>query len=122
MRAEPRVAIVHDWLGPMTGAERVLEQILLCFPGADVFTAIDYLPEQHRHILHGARVTTSFLQRMPAARTRYWNYIPLMPLAFEQFDLGAYDLVLSHSHTAAKGVLIHPHQVHVCYLMSPMRF
>lgn len=117
-----KVAITHDWLGPMTGAERVLEQMLLCFPGADVFTAVDYLPPEHRHILRGARVTPSFIQRLPSARTRYWNYIPLMPFAFEQFDLEPYDLVISCSHTVAKGVIVHPHQVHVCYLQSPMRF
>jgi len=106
----------------MTGAERVLEQLLRCFPGADVFTTVDYLPEAHRHVLRGARVTTSFIQHLPAARTRYWDYLPLMPFAFEQFDLEGYDLVISHSHTAAKGIVPHPHQVHVCYLMSPMRF
>src|SRR4051812_2292152 len=111
-----RVAVTHDWLGPKTGAERVLEQVLLCYPGADVFTAIDYLPDEHRHILGGSHVHTSFIQRLPRSRTGYWRYIPLMPLAFEQFDLAAYDLVISCSHTVAKGVIVHPHQVHVCYL------
>lgn len=117
-----RVAIVHDWLGPMTGAERMLEQLLLCYPGADVYTAVDYLPPEHRHILGDSRVITSFVQGLPWARTKYWHYVPLMPLAFESFDLAAYDLIISHSHTAAKGIIVHPHQVHVCYLMSPMRF
>jgi glycosyltransferase involved in cell wall biosynthesis len=117
-----KVAVIHDWLAPMTGAERVLEQVLRCYPGADVFTAVDYLAPEHRHILHGSRVTTSFIQRLPKSRTRYWDYIPLMPFAFEQFDLEPYDLVISCSHTVAKGVIIHPHQVHVCYLESPMRF
>src|SRR4051812_14921285 len=117
-----KVAITHDWLGPMTGAERVLEQLMLCFPGADLYTAVDYLPAKDRHVLRGARVFTSFVHRLPRSRTRYWSYIPLMPIAFEQFDLAAYDLVISNSHTVAKGILVHPHQVHVCYLMSPMRF
>lgn len=122
MAQTPRVAIIHDWLGPMTGAERVLEQLLLCYPGADVYTALDYLPTEHRHILGGSRVITSFIQHLPWARTKYWNYVPLMPFAFESFDLAGYDLVISNSHTAAKGIIAHPHQVHVCYLMSPMRF
>jgi glycosyltransferase involved in cell wall biosynthesis len=117
-----KVAIIHDWLGPKTGAERVLEQMLCCYPGADVFTAIDFLPKQDRSLLGNARVVTSFLQRLPLARTKYWNYIPLMPLAFEQFDLQGYDLVLSNSHTAAKGVIPKPEQPHVCYLQTPMRF
>jgi len=118
-----RVAIVHDWLGPMTGAERVLQQLLACYPGADVFTTVDFLAPEHRAaVLGGARVITSFVQHLPGARTRYWDYIPLMPLAVEQFDLTGYDLVLSASHTIAKGVVVQPEQVHVCYLMSPPRF
>ncbi|AHG90493.1 glycosyl transferase group 1 [Gemmatirosa kalamazoonensis] len=118
-----RVAIVHDWLGPMTGAERVLQEMLRCYPGADVFTAVDFLPAEHRAaVLGDARVIPSFIQRLPGARTRYWSYVPLMPLAMEQFDLTGYDLVLSNSHTVAKGVVVQPEQVHVCYLMSPPRF
>jgi glycosyltransferase involved in cell wall biosynthesis len=118
-----KVAVIHDWLGPMTGAERVLEQILRCYPGADLFTAIDFLAERHRGILQGSRVTTSFIQHLPHARTSYWKYIPLMPFAFEAFDLRGYDLVISNSHTAAKGIQPRePRAVHVCYLETPMRF
>jgi len=117
-----KVAVVHDWLGPMTGAERVLEQILACYPGADVFSTIDFLPPEHRAALHGARVTTSFIQHLPKARTGYWNYIPLMPFAVERFDLRGYDLVISNSHTIAKGARTSRDQAHVCYLMTPMRF
>lgn len=114
--------MTHDWLGPMTGAERVLQEILNCFPGADVYTAIDFLAPEHRHILGSSRVHTSFIQRLPNARARYWNYIPLMPFAFEMFGLGEYDLVLSNSHTVAKGVRTHRGQANVCYLETPMRF
>ena len=106
----------------MTGAERVLQEILNCFPGADVYTAIDFLAPEHRHILGSSRVHTSFIQRLPNARARYWNYIPLMPFAFEMFGLGEYDLVLSNSHTVAKGVRTHRGQANVCYLETPMRF
>lgn len=122
MFATMKVAIIHDWLVPMSGAERVLEQMLLLYPQADVFTAVDFLPHEHRHRLHGARVHTSFLQGLPGAAKHIWKYVPLMPIAMEQFDLAPYDLVLSNSHAVAKGVIVHPHQVHVCYLMSPMRF
>jgi len=106
----------------MTGAERVLEQILACYPGADVYTAIDFLPDEHRAILGNSRVVTSFIQRLPNARSGYWNYIPLMPFAFERFDLRAYDLVISNSHTVAKGVRTHHRQTNFCYLETPMRF
>lgn len=106
----------------MTGAERVLEQILRCFPGADLYTALDFFPDEHRGILGTSRVFTSFVQRLPRARTAYWNYIPVMPVAFERFDLRGYDLVISNSHTVAKGVRTHRGQTNVCYLETPMRF
>ena len=90
-----RVAIVHDWLYVVGGAERVLEQLLRIYPGADVFALFDFLPEADRVRLGYAHAQTSFLQRMPFARTRHRSYLPLMPLAIEQFDLSAYDLVIS---------------------------
>jgi glycosyltransferase involved in cell wall biosynthesis len=117
-----RVAIIHDWLVEYGGGERALAEIIRCFPGADVFVPVDFMAAEHRHILGGARVQTSFVQQLPWARTRYWDYIGLMPLAMEQFDLAGYDLVVSNSHSVAKGVLVHPEQVHVSYVLSPMRF
>jgi hypothetical protein len=65
---EMRVAIIHDWLVVYGGAERVLEQMLQVFPDADIFTLIDFLPSQDRGFLHGKRVQTSFLQKLPFAR------------------------------------------------------
>jgi glycosyltransferase involved in cell wall biosynthesis len=117
-----RVAIVHDWLTVFAGAERVLEQMLLCFPQADVFSTVDFVPEQERAFLHGKTVTTSFIQNLPFAKRKYRAYLPLMPLAVEQFDLSSYDLVISSSHAVAKGVLTGPDQCHVCLCYSPMRY
>ena len=117
-----RIAIIHDWLVEYGGGERALSEIIRCFPGADVFVPVDFMAAEHRHCLQGARVFTSFVQDLPWARTRYWDYIGLMPLAMEQFDLADYDLVVSNSHSVAKGVIIHPEQVHVSYVLSPMRF
>jgi Glycosyltransferase len=117
-----RVAIIHDWLVEFGGGERALSEIIRCFPGADVFAPVDFMAAEHRHHLRGARVFTSFVQELPRARTRFWDYIGLMPLAMEQFDLAGYDLVVSNSHSVAKGVLVHPEQVHVSYVLSPMRF
>ncbi len=117
-----RVAIVHDWLVTYAGAERVLEQILLCYPQADLFTVVDFLPEKQRAFLGGRKVTTSFLQNMPGATKHYRAYLPLMPLAIEQLDLSEYDLVISSSHAVAKGVLVGPDQLHVCMCYSPIRY
>jgi len=116
----PRVAIVHDWLVTYAGAERVLEQIIACFPDADLYSLVDFLDD--RRFVRGKHATTSFIQRMPFARKRYRAYLPLMPLAIEQLDLSAYDLVISSSHAVAKGVLTGPDQIHISYVHSPIRY
>jgi glycosyltransferase involved in cell wall biosynthesis len=117
-----RVAMVHDWLVTYAGAERVLEQMLNVLPQADLFSLIDFLPPGQRGFLGGRPVRTSFLQRLPLARTRYRQYLPLMPLAIEQFDLSGYDLIVSSSYAVAKGVLTGPDQLHLCMCYSPMRY
>ncbi|AYZ94132.1 glycosyl transferase family 1 [Burkholderia sp. AU29985] len=115
-----RVAIVHDWLVTYAGAERVLEQIIACFPDADLFSLVDFLDD--RGFVRGKPVTTSFIQKLPFARTKYRSYLPLMPLAIEQLDVSGYDLVISSSHAVAKGVLTGPDQVHISYVHSPIRY
>ncbi|MBN3753595.1 glycosyltransferase [Paraburkholderia sp. Tr-20389] len=115
-----KVAIVHDWLVTAGGAEKVLEQIIRCFPDADLFSLVDFLED--RDPVCGKVVTTSFIQELPFARRRYRAYLPLMPLAIEQFDLSDYDLVITSSYAVAKGVLVGPDQTHVSYVHSPMRY
>ena len=115
-----RVAIVHDWLVTYAGAERVLEQIIACFPDADLFSLVDFLDD--RSFIRNKPVTTSFIQNLPLARTKYRAMLPLMPLAIEQLDVSAYDVVISSSHAVAKGVLTGPDQVHISYVHSPIRY
>lgn len=117
-----RVAIVHDWLLVQGGAEKVLDALLAQFPEADVFTVVDFLPEQLRGRLNHHCVTPSLIQRLPFAKRVYRYYLPLMPYAVEQFDLAGYDLVISSSHSVAKGVITHPGQYHLCYCHTPMRY
>jgi glycosyltransferase involved in cell wall biosynthesis len=117
-----KVAIIHDWLVTYAGAERVLEQMLLAYPEADLFSLIDFVPREERGFLGGRPVRTSFLQRIPSMRDRYRRFMPLMPLAVEQFDLSGYDLVISSSYAVAKGVLTGPDQLHLCLCHSPMRY
>jgi glycosyltransferase involved in cell wall biosynthesis len=117
-----KIAIVHEWLETYAGSERVVEQLLLCYPQADVFAIVDFMPEAERAFLRGRTVTTSFIQRLPFARRHFRAYLGLMPLAIEQFDLSGYDLVLSSSHAVAKGVLTGPDQIHISYVHSPMRY
>ncbi|MGJ4914171.1 glycosyltransferase [Bradyrhizobium sp. HKCCYLRH2060] len=117
-----RVAIVHDWLYVLGGAEKVLQEILRCYPGADVFTLFDLLRPEDRAKLGFETSHTSFLQKMPLLRKYHRSYLPLMPLAIEQLDLSSYDLVISSSCAVAKGVLTGPEQLHIAYVHSPMRY
>ncbi|SDF96038.1 glycosyltransferase family 4 protein [Paraburkholderia phenazinium] len=117
-----RVAVVHDWLTTYAGSEKVLAQILQIWPDADLFTVVDFLTDEDRDKLLGKRATTSFIQRLPRARTAYRTYLPLMPLAIEQLDVSGYDLVISSSHAVAKGILTGPDQLHVSYVHSPIRY
>ena len=117
-----RVAIVHDWLYVIGGAEQVLREILQCYPNADVFTLFDLLKPEDRKKLGFEKSQTSFLQKMPMLGSRHRSYLPLMPIAIEQFDLSSYDLVMSSSYAVAKGIITGPDQVHVAYVHSPMRY
>jgi glycosyltransferase involved in cell wall biosynthesis len=116
------VAVVHDWLVSIAGGERVLKEILACYPEADLFALVDFLDDKQRAQVLGKRARTTFIQRLPRARTKYRSYLPLMPLAVEQLDLSAYALVISSSHAVAKGVITGPDQVHISYVHSPVRY
>lgn len=118
----PRIAIVHEWLQVYGGSERVLEQLIRCYPGADLFAVVDFVPETSRFFLQGRRVTTTFVQKLPGAKRLFRHYLGLMPMAIEQLDLSAYDIVISSNHAVAKGVLTGPDQVHISYVHSPMRY
>lgn len=117
-----KVAIVHEWLESFAGSERVVEQMLRVWPDADLFAVCDFMQPNERGWLGGRPVRTSFIQRLPGAAKRFRWYLGLMPLAVEQFDLSAYDLVVSSSHAVAKGVLTGPGQRHISYVHSPMRY
>lgn len=117
-----KVAIVHDWLITYAGAERVVEQILALYPSADIFSMVDFLPDDQRGFVQGKKAKTSFIQKLPFAQKKYRGYLPLMPLAVEQLDVSDYDLVISSSHAVAKGVITGPNQLHICYCHSPIRY
>lgn len=117
-----RVAIVHDWLVVQGGAEKVLDALLQAFPQAEVFTLVDFMPDNQRGRLADHRVHTSLIQRLPMAKRRFRHYLPLMPYAIEQFDLSDFDLVISSSYCVAKGVVTHPRQRHICYCHTPVRY
>jgi glycosyltransferase involved in cell wall biosynthesis len=122
MNNSTKVAIIHDWLVVTGGAEKVLEEILALYPQAEIFTLVDYLPEQDRAWLGESKVHTSFIHRLPFAKSKYRNYFPLFPMAIEQFDMSDFDLIISSSYAVAKGVITGPEQTHISYCHSPARY
>src|SRR5215217_714603 len=104
------------------GSEQVVAAVLEAFPCADSY-ALVHDPEGLRGTpLEGVPVRTSFIQRLPKAKEKYQTYLPLMPLAVEQFDLRSYDLVISSNHAVAKGVLTRADQLHISYIHTPIRY
>jgi len=117
-----KIAVVHEWLVTYAGSERVLEQMLNVYPEADLFSLVDFLPDNQRGFIQNKSVKTSFIQKLPRARTKYRQYLPLMPLAVEQYDLSSYDIIISSNHAVAKGILTGPDQLHICMCYSPIRY
>lgn len=116
-----RVALVHDYLNQYGGAERVLEALHDLYPAAPVYTSIydpDAMPDAYR----AWDIRTSFMQRLPGWKKRFRHYFWLYPTAFESFNLGGYDLILSSSSAYAKGIIPAPDAAHICYCHTPMRF
>ena len=116
-----RVALIHDWLTGMRGGEKVLEVLCELYPDADIYTLF-HRPGAVSQTIERHRIVTSFVQHLPMADRHYRRYLPLFPLAIEQFRLTAYDLVISSSHCAAKAVHAPPGAPHICYCHSPMRY
>ena len=116
------VGLVHDWLPVYAGAERVLEQMIQVFPDSALYSLIDSVPEEQREFLQGKSVETSFIQNLPFAEWAYRYYLPLAPLAIEQFDLSDHDVVVSSSYAVGKGALTRSDQLHVSYVHSPIRY
>jgi glycosyltransferase involved in cell wall biosynthesis len=117
-----RIAIAHEWFASYAGSERVVEQMLAVYPQADLFSLVDFLEPGQRSFIQDKPVQTSFIQNLPFSRRAFRQYLPLMPLAVEQFDLTAYDLVISSNHAVTKGVITGPNQLHICMCYSPMRY
>lgn len=117
-----KVAIVHDWLVSMGGSERCLETFCELYPDATLYTLLYDREKITSETINRMHIVTSFIQEMPLAKTKYRNYLPLFPSAIEKFDLKGYDMVISLSHCAAKGVLSHPESLHICYCCTPMRY
>lgn len=121
MTGNKKIALVHYWLTGMRGGEKVVESICNVYPDIDIFTLV-YNKDKISDKINSHKITTSFIQKIPFAKKKYRNYLPLMPVAIEQFDLSDYDIVISSESGIAKGVITRPETCHVCYVHTPMRY
>ena len=115
------IALVHDWLNQMGGAENVLEALVDLYPAAPVFTSMYWpqvMPDEYRQW----DIRTSFMDRLPLVKRHHQPFLPLYPLAFESFDLSEHDLVLSNKSGFCHGVLTGPETLHICYCLAPTRY
>ncbi len=118
-----KYALVHEWLTPKaTGGSELVVKEILNWIEADLYALIDFESTNPDSYLFNRSIGTTFLQGLPAAQQGVQKYLPLLPLAIEQLDLRDYDVILSSSHAVAKGVLTSPHQLHLCYCHTPMRY
>ncbi len=116
-------ALIHDWYSVYGGAERCIESFTNIWDDFDHYSLIDDLSKEDRQIILKGKVTVnSFIQNMPFGKKKYRSYLPLFPLAIEQFDLSTYELIISSSSCVAKGVLTRPDQLHISYIYSPVRY
>ena len=120
---EVKYALVHEWLTPKAtgGSELVVKEILKHI-NADLYALIDFESRNPESSFYQRQIGKTFLQYLPLARNGVQKYLPLLPIAVEQFDLREYDVILSSSHAVAKGVLTTPDQLHICYCHTPMRY
>ena len=120
---ELNYALVHEWLTPeATGGSELVVQEILQYIDADLYALIDFESTNPQSYLYQRNIGTTFLQRFPQAKAGIQKYLPLLAIAIEQLDLNRYDVILSSSHAVAKGVLTNPHQLHICYCHTPMRY
>jgi glycosyltransferase involved in cell wall biosynthesis len=118
-----KYALVHEWLTPKaTGGSELVVKEILKHVEADLYALIDFESSNRESYLWGRKIGTTFLQHFPAARNGVQKYLPLLPYAIEQIDVGDYDVIISSSHAVAKGVLTRQEQLHLCYCHTPMRY
>jgi glycosyltransferase involved in cell wall biosynthesis len=117
-----KVALIHDWLPVFSGAERVLSEIMRVVGASDLYTLYDFLDDRERAAIGARKIYTSSLNGLPFVEKYYRWTFPFCPQAMEAFNLSQYDLVISSSAAFAKGVIPHPHQKHIAYVHTAVRY
>lgn len=116
-----RVAIVHDWLNQIGGAEGVLEALVEMFPQAPVYTSM-YWPEAMPKAYRQWDIRTTWMDRLPGIHRQHQPYLLFYPVAFGGLELDGYDLVISNKSAFCLGVRTPPETYHMCYCLTPTRF
>jgi glycosyltransferase involved in cell wall biosynthesis len=116
-----RVALVHDWLNQVGGAENVLIALKEIFPTAPVFTSI-YDRTRMPAVMQGWDIRTSALDKLPGIYRNHQAALPLYPFIWEQFDFSEFDVVLSNKSGFCHGIITAPHTRHLCYCLTPTRY
>jgi len=115
------VALVHDWLTGMRGGEKCLEVLCELFPDAPIYTLL-HNKGAMSPLIESKKIVTSFIDSLPKKTEKYRSYLPLFPVAMEQFDFSEFDLVISTSHAVAKNAKVRSDALHICYCHTPMRY
>ncbi len=115
----PKIALAHDWLTTMGGAERVLLALSEIFPEAPIFTSV--FAAERVPLFQGKKIVTTYLQKWPWSH-KHQLYPHLRPRAIEQLDLRDFDIVISTSSAEMKGLICKPETMHICYLHTPTRY
>lgn len=116
-----KIAYVHDWLTGMRGGEKVLEQMIDVLGPQDLYTLVANTSELSDKV-NSCNIIPSFIQDLPFSSTKHQYYLPLFPLAIENFDFKEYDIVISTSHCVAKGIVTYPNTFHYSYIHTPIRY
>ncbi len=116
-----KIALAHDWLNQMGGAENVLEELVTMYPGAPVFTTI-YSPALMPPAYQSWDIRVSPLNRAPAVHRHHQPYLPLYPPAVRQLDFGGFNVILSNKSGFIHGLRHSAQQLHICYCLAPTRY
>jgi len=122
MKKQPKIAIVHDWLTNMGGAENVILAFHEAYPDAPIFTST-YEPTKVP-LFKDCDVRTTYLQNLPKPFRKLHKFFPMLRVnAFQKLDLSEYDIILSSCSAEAKQVKkTRPGQIHICYCHTPIRY
>jgi glycosyltransferase involved in cell wall biosynthesis len=116
-----KLALVHDWLNQVGGAEDVLADLVALYPGAPVYTSI-YAPDLMPDAYRSWDIRTLWMDRLPGIHRHQQPYLPLYPAAWGGLDLSQFDVVLSNKSGFCHGFKKGADTLHVCYCLAPTRY